>query len=175
MPKFRNFTFFGLPDFCICETTAQNDLQLYPTADQCPCFSLHGKYKPSFWIHSFKPLTIFCGCTASLCRTWSETLKTGILTTWLIFCRSPGGTPVAKKKLIKGTPGPDEPIYKSLLSNIQEKFKNARSPSPDGKQYNNAISPASALSPFEWLTTELIYIITGTPPYKSNPKYRKVP
>ena len=56
---------------------------------------------------------------------------------------------MAKRKLDKGTPRPDEPLYQALLNNIQDKFKNARSPSPEGKQYSNTISPASALSPFE--------------------------
>ncbi|KAK3084264.1 hypothetical protein FSP39_010811 [Pinctada imbricata] len=50
--------------------------------------------------------------------------------------RSPGGTPVKKRRGIDGSPSgmtpgysPSEPLYKALLSGMHKKFKNVRSPS----------------------------------------------
>ena len=53
------------PAFCICENKDADQLCINREADQRLCFSLHRWNNPStFYIRNFKPLAIFCGCTA---------------------------------------------------------------------------------------------------------------
>ena len=74
------------PAFCICENTGADQLRGNREADQHLCFRymdstipLLPKYKiSSLWLSS---VTVQLG----LCQTWSETRKTGLLTTRLIF------------------------------------------------------------------------------------------
>ena len=70
--------------FCICESKDADQLRGNREADQILCFCyiastipLLPKYKiSSFWLSSV-------AVQPSLCGTWSETPKTGFLTTWL--------------------------------------------------------------------------------------------
>ena len=58
-----------------------DQLRCNGAADQRFCFH----YPDSTIPQNFKLLTIFCCCTAlSLCRTWSDTSKTGFVKMWLI-------------------------------------------------------------------------------------------
>ena len=74
------------PDFCICENKDTDQLCGNREADQCLCFhctdstiSLLPKYK----ISSLQPSSV--AVQPGLCGTWSETPKTGFLTTRLIY------------------------------------------------------------------------------------------
>ncbi|KAL3856864.1 hypothetical protein ACJMK2_011575 [Sinanodonta woodiana] len=70
-------------------------------------------------------------------------------------CREPrsvNGTPVVSKRgKSSESPGNmsgvQEPLYKALISSMQEKFRNIRSPSPSGSLNNSIASPTNALSP----------------------------
>ena len=74
------------PLVCICENKDADQLRDNREVDQRPCFRyiastipLLPKYKiSSVWISSV-------AVQPGLCETWSETLKTGFLTTRLIF------------------------------------------------------------------------------------------
>ena len=60
------------PVFSICENKGAYQLHDSRVADMRHCFRyIYSK------IRSFKPLTIFCGSTAPLGRTWLETPKPG--------------------------------------------------------------------------------------------------
>ena len=49
-------------------------------ADQRLCFRyIDSTISLLHYIGNYKHVVIFCGCTAHLCRTWSETEKTGFL------------------------------------------------------------------------------------------------
>ena len=53
------------PAFGRCQNKDADQLRGNREADQRLCFSLFGKYNTStFLIRNFKPLVIFCGCTA---------------------------------------------------------------------------------------------------------------
>ena len=69
------------PAFCICENKDADQLRGNREADQHLCFryidsTIPLPLNPKFKASSLQP---------SLCRTWSETPKTGFLTTRLIF------------------------------------------------------------------------------------------
>ena len=73
------------PAFCICENKDADQLRGNREADQHLCF----RYIDSTIlllsksdIISFKPSSV--AVQPGLCRSWSETPKTGFLTTWLI-------------------------------------------------------------------------------------------
>ena len=73
------------PDFCICEIKDADQLRGNREADQCLCF----RYTDST-IHLLAKSKISSLLSSSvavqpgLCRTWSETLKTGFLASRLI-------------------------------------------------------------------------------------------
>ena len=74
------------PAFCICENKDADQLRGNREAGQRLCFRYIDStipLLPTYEISSLKPSSV----TAQpvLCRTWSETLKTGFLTTRLIF------------------------------------------------------------------------------------------
>ena len=72
------------PAFCIGENKDADQLRGYREADQRLCFRYTDNTIPLLSkSENFKLLSIFCGCTAWLSGTWSETLKTGFLTTRL--------------------------------------------------------------------------------------------
>ena len=82
------------PDFCICENKDTDQLRSNREADQRLCF----RYMDSTIllllksiISSLQPSSV--AVQPGLCRTWSETPKTGFLTTRLIF-----GTSRVKEK-----------------------------------------------------------------------------
>ena len=73
------------PDFCLCEKKGADQLRGNREADQRLCFRYTDSIFPLlliFEISSFQPAskTVQPG----LCRTWSETPKTGFLTSRLI-------------------------------------------------------------------------------------------
>ena len=62
--------------FCICENKGAYQLHGHGAADQSLYFSLHRQYNiSSFYIRNFKPLAIFCGCTAWFVSDPVENLK----------------------------------------------------------------------------------------------------
>ena len=74
------------PAFCICENKDADQLRGKQAADQRLCFhyidsliNLLHKYK----ISSLYPSSV--AVKPGLWPTWSETLKTGFLATWLIY------------------------------------------------------------------------------------------
>ena len=79
------------PDFCTCENKDADQLRGNREADQRLCFryTVVHLYNPSsIKIQNFKPLAIFLSLPVTavqpdLCGTWSETPKTGFLTTRL--------------------------------------------------------------------------------------------
>ena len=73
-------------DFCICENKDANQLHGNPEADQRLCFhytdsTIH--LFPKYEISSLQPSSV--AVQPGLCGTWSETPKTGFLTTRLIL------------------------------------------------------------------------------------------
>ena len=70
--------------FCICENKDADQLCSNCTTDQRLCFATQIVLFRYFLIQNFQPLAI-CAGTALLCRTWSETAKTGFLALWLVF------------------------------------------------------------------------------------------
>ena len=70
------------PAFYICKNKDAD--HSYCTADKRICFRYIDITITLFLNPEFKLLAIFCGCTTGLCRTWSETPKTGFLTARLI-------------------------------------------------------------------------------------------
>ena len=70
--------------FCICENKNADQLRGNREADQRLRFRYIDSIIPLLpKSEIFKPLAIFCSWTACLCQTWSETPKTGFLTTRL--------------------------------------------------------------------------------------------
>ena len=72
------------PDFCICENKDENQLRDDREADLCLCFRYTDRtipLLPKSEISSFLPSSVVV--QPGLCRTWSETPKTGFLTTRL--------------------------------------------------------------------------------------------
>ena len=72
------------PDFCICENKAADQLCGNRTADQRLCFYHMGSailLLSKSEISILEPSSV--AVQLGLCRTWSETLKTGFLTTRL--------------------------------------------------------------------------------------------
>ena len=78
------------PDFCICENKDADQLRCYCAADQRLCFRYMDSTIPLLSkseISSLQPSTV--GLQSGLRQTWSETPKTGFLTTRLICTISP--------------------------------------------------------------------------------------
>ena len=74
------------PDFCICENKDADQLRSNCAADQRLCFHYTDStipLLPKSKILSIKPSSL--SEQPSLCRTWSETPKTGFLTTRLKY------------------------------------------------------------------------------------------
>ena len=72
------------PAFCICENKDADQLRGYREADQRLCFRNRDStipLLPKSEISSFQPSCVVV--KPGLCRTWSETPKTGFLTTRL--------------------------------------------------------------------------------------------
>ena len=72
------------PDFCICENKAADQLCGNRTADQPLCFHHMGSailFLSKSEISILEPSSV--AVQLGLCRTWSETPKTGFLTTRL--------------------------------------------------------------------------------------------
>ena len=75
------------PAFCICENKDAYQLHSNREADQRLCFSYTVStipLLPKYEITSLYPSSV--AVQPGLCRTWSETPKTGFLTTRLIYC-----------------------------------------------------------------------------------------
>ena len=73
-------------DFCICENKDADLLRGNREADQRLCFRSTDRtipLLPKSEISRFKPSSV--AVQPGLCRTWSETPKTGFLTTRLIL------------------------------------------------------------------------------------------
>ena len=73
------------PVFCICENKDADQLRGNREADQRICFRYTDStipLLPIYEILSLKPSSVFE--QPGLCRTWSETPKTGFLTTRLV-------------------------------------------------------------------------------------------
>ena len=73
------------PDFCICENKDADQLRGNREADQRLCFRYMDStisLLPKFQISSLQPSSV--AVQPGLCGTWSETPKTGFLTTRLI-------------------------------------------------------------------------------------------
>ena len=69
-------------DFCLCKNKGADQLCGNCTADQRFLFSLHGKYNSSStYNQNYKLLACWP------VHTWSETVKIGFLTSWLIYER----------------------------------------------------------------------------------------
>ena len=74
------------PAFCICENKDADQLRSNCATDQRLCFRYTGStipLVPKSKISSLKPSSV--AVQPSLCRTWSETPKTGFLTRRLIY------------------------------------------------------------------------------------------
>ena len=71
------------PAFGICENKGADQLRSYYAADQRICFRYIGCTIPLFSKSEVWPSSV--AVQPGLCRTWSETPKTGFLTTRLIF------------------------------------------------------------------------------------------
>ena len=73
--------------FCICENKGADQLLSTCTADWR--FFIASKLIQFLYFLTSKimPLTIFCGSTARLFQTWSESTKTGFLMKWLNWCQ----------------------------------------------------------------------------------------
>ena len=72
------------PDFCICENKDADQLHGNREADQRLCFRYTDSTIPLLFkseISSLQPFSVVV--QPGLCRTWSETPKTGFLTTRL--------------------------------------------------------------------------------------------
>ena len=68
--------------FCICENKGADQLHV-PRSLSVPLFSLQILQSPYFL--NFKPLSVFCVCTAGLCQTRSEITKTDFVALQLIY------------------------------------------------------------------------------------------
>ena len=68
------------PPFCICENKDADQLRGYREADQRLCFRYIDSTIPLLSKSEMSSVAV----QPSLCGTWSETLKTGFLTTRLI-------------------------------------------------------------------------------------------
>ena len=68
------------PDFCICENKDADQLRGNPEADQRLCFRYMDSAIPLLSKSEISSVAVQHG----LCRIWSETPKTGFLTTRLI-------------------------------------------------------------------------------------------
>ena len=74
------------PDFCICENKDADQLRGNREADQRLCFRCTDSTIPLLPKSEISSLLAFSVTVQSgLCRTWSETPKTGFLRTRLIF------------------------------------------------------------------------------------------
>ena len=74
------------PAFCICENKDADQLRGYREADQRLCFRYTDITIPLPPIYEISSLKTSCVVVQpGLCRIWSETPKTGFLTTRLIF------------------------------------------------------------------------------------------
>ena len=74
------------PAFCICENKGADQLRGYREADQRLCFRYIDStipLLPKYEISSLYPPCVIV--QPVVCGTWSETPKTGFLTTRLIF------------------------------------------------------------------------------------------
>ena len=74
------------PAFCICENKDTDQLRGNREADQCLCFRYTNStisLLPKSEISSLQPSSV--AVQPGLCGTWSETRKTGFLTTRLNF------------------------------------------------------------------------------------------
>ena len=77
------------PAFCICENKDADQLRGKREADQRLCFRYLDStipLLPKSEISSLKSSSV--AVQLGLCRTWSETPKTGFLTTRLILCKT---------------------------------------------------------------------------------------
>ena len=86
--------FMRKPAFCICENKDADQLHSNCAADQRLCFHYMDSTIPLLSkseISSLQPLSV--GLQPGLCQTWSETPKTGFLTTRLRFSDRPGRKP----------------------------------------------------------------------------------
>ena len=78
------------PDFCICENKDADQLRGNREADQRLCFRYTDSTTPLLpksEISSLQPSSV--AVQPGLCGTWSETPKTGFLTTRLIYTSVP--------------------------------------------------------------------------------------
>ena len=74
------------PEFCICENKDADQLRSNREADQRLCFHYSDSTIPLFPKSEISsPLPSSVVVQRGLCRTWSETPKTGFLTTRLIL------------------------------------------------------------------------------------------
>ena len=87
--KFMGFYHVSLvmrkPDFCICDNKDADQLRGNREADQRLCFRYTDStiyLLPKYEISSLQPSSV--AVQPGLCRTWSETPKTGFLTTRLM-------------------------------------------------------------------------------------------
>ena len=74
------------PAFCICKNKEADQLRGNREADQRLCFRYMDRTIPllhKYEISSLQPCSVVV--QPGLCRTWSETPKTGFLTTRLIY------------------------------------------------------------------------------------------
>ena len=74
------------PAFCICENKDADQLRGNREADQCLCFCYTDStisLLPKYEVSSLQPSSV--AVQPGLCETWSETPKTGFLTTRLIY------------------------------------------------------------------------------------------
>ena len=77
------------PAFCICENKDADQLRGNREADQRLCFRYINSTIPLLPNHEISSLKPSCVCVQpGLCRTWSETSKTGFLTSRLNFTRT---------------------------------------------------------------------------------------
>ena len=73
------------PAFCICENKDADQLRGNRVADQRLCFATRIVQSLFYLNPKFQAHTITVTVQPGLCRTWSETLKTGFLRTRLNY------------------------------------------------------------------------------------------
>ena len=80
----------GKPNFGLCENKSADQLRSNCEADQHLCFRYSDStisLLPKSKISSFKPSSVLV--QLGLCQSWTDTLKTSFLTSWLIFTSTP--------------------------------------------------------------------------------------
>ena len=78
----------GKPTICIGENKDADQLRGYREADQRLCFRYSDSTIPLLLKSEISSFQLFCVLVqVGLCQTWSETPKTGFLTSRLIYVR----------------------------------------------------------------------------------------